>query len=479
MLLTLSEVRELLMSLSDAERATWLNLYVEEKRPLLKSWLTSDISHPELMANDSTLAKKIRQETPFKVCAILSDEITHSKDHLADASLILVESLLIRHSYKAANSILNSLEQHALTYDMFDILNRVYYYQSIIHGHVEEVPSLKAVFMARSNNFKNWANYLEYMGLLDRLNASISSHSLVMEGAELAFLKSLLKHPSLDSEERCRSNKARRMYNLIKGMSLANLKDYDQSCKHYRRFLELTLSDQYASLAEKRFTISSYHNYLSILLLDNEYELAESEIENFSGLPAYFSFNDDLIREVKLRTFSCRAQLNLKKGDYQATYDQLEEVTALLESPDMVAPTTNMIAYISVAVNLFFLSKYEETIHWLEKIQHAMSDSSSEDIHAFAYCLHGLICVEQEDYSTLSNLVNEAKSYIKNHRRKSRYEHLFLSMLEQLSKETEQLATYSDYLGYFESLGPEAQERGVTMFFDVSKWLRTKIEEYG
>jgi hypothetical protein len=324
-------------------------------------------------------------------------------------------------------------------------------------------------------------NISEYRKLYDMLVIYATAKGMSRDKESSAKLEKLTTHKLLKDIKHAQYFQSRVLFMLIHCFT-NNLKgEHKTSYKYGEKTLELIGdSDDNKMIAAYEYVLALQEMMLSASFLDKP---EESEIY-YKRLIAE---QDKLVKHapdkvknfLKMRTLTCMLNINAGHGSYEANLDVIKELLALSKKNEGSSYrdevlVTNFLA----AVTYFGLSRYDDSLFFLNKIFNSKAFELREDIQISCRILNLILHYELGHMGSLEYYVKSTYRYLKKRNRLSRFEKLvfeFIKKSQSISTEKELFQLFKSMKHELKILGEAYEELSMIQLLELSSWLDSKL----
>ncbi|MEO6438091.1 MAG: hypothetical protein ABIO23_02830 [Chitinophagales bacterium] len=405
------------------------------------------------------------------------------KEMMIDAAILSDKAL-----YHDCHSILIKAKAIAGEYEEWKVLLEILHKEYTIIQHVFEAGELEKeilrfhreekVIIAQLNNYSE----LTYLNMSLRIIIQESKH-----GSGLSVsrgLKKLSIHDLLQHERKAISFRAKSLYFLIRSTIFISDLEYEKA----ERMLK-----NHHNLYEKHphFIAASPGNYLNVL---NELMLVHFRMHRFEEALKYIQRLRQLpetshIRKIRSSRFrmlmlawTLRIELSiaLSTGNVPAILDQLQEQEEyFVRHALLFEPTIRIETFLALASCYYDLQDNSKAIFYLQKIFQDHELKRGGEILFMANVLQFIIHFEEGNGDLLDHLARALKRSAAKNKYQLRSEKLLCELatrLLRINMEKKYRVIYSSYLKKFEALKQVSKEQSLYDYFDVTRWLKARLQ---
>jgi tetratricopeptide (TPR) repeat protein len=387
--------------------------------------------------------------------------------------------------------IIDRLEEMALRYENYDVLNLCYKYKRklslkrmvLISGTEREVFNQNY-----SSTIKKLNSDAVYAELRDDLIDFFDKNSVVRSASEHKYLNNFLLNPYLKDVQHATTDRSLELFYNVKGLAFTFLGKYNMAEENLRKQIEVAKKIAMNKGDYAKY-IGAFSNLNFLLLRMHCYHDALAAIKELRKIPVIASIEKwpyqipkevlaDLEIECLLKDFFTY-QLSANYEKALEIYSNLEQLAKKLNYKWDEARWEGLIY--TVAYVHFILGNYKPALHQLQKILGHSRDNIvyREDIYSYSKILHLITHFEMED-EELSNYL--LKSVYKFLTQKNRIyptdEALLLFMRNRLTKKN----TPDQFVHDLKKLKSDLEkivksnlEQGALGYFDFIAWIDSKL----
>ncbi|MGB1205533.1 MAG: hypothetical protein ACPG5B_07805 [Chitinophagales bacterium] len=306
--------------------------------------------------------------------------------------------------------------------------------------------------------------------------------NVVVRGDRAKRLKYFLQDRLLQQAESAKSINARLLHHTICATIHRNLEDYPKAHYHYQSLVEL-YNERAAADIERKWEayLATINNYANISLFLKHYQDALLVSDMLKQLHRIYAFvaENNLETDLFIRAYFIEIQVYKERLEIEKALQLLPIIKQFIDKKDAPIKTMYKIGIVyEVAEVLFINNNFDKSIIFLKQIANLSKLQTDNDAYIMSLMLKLLIFVEQKDLKNLEKHTQKTKQYLKAHRINSRYEILFINLMEDVlyhyNSGFDTHKMFEEYIALFTAIQPFVEEN---IYFDITSWLQSKITD--
>jgi hypothetical protein len=195
-------------------------------------------------------------------------------------------------------------------------------------------------------------------------------------------------------------------------------------------------------------------------------------------------FEAHLTEDLELRQFaismSTQLTLHIQSGKYEAgvlLIPQIEE--GLVKYEDKLTSIRKASFYFNIAVLLFNLKRYNESLKWTNQLLNYIDIDTTTDLHCMTQILNLIVHLELDNKSLLPYTLRSTQRYLQTRNKVYQFESIFLSFVNEILKKRQNTSANDLYTSLaidLEAIQDDMYERHALEYFDFIGWARSKAE---
>ncbi len=393
-----------------------------------------------------------------------------------------IRVLYEHHQFDLCSQLIETTRQIILDNDEFESLNDLLQWDKILTLYnTQHQKDINKVIRGQTAICQQMVNLWQYREL--SLKTIEWDGNVIVRGDRVKRFKRLLNLPLLKDENEALSTTAKLLHHTICTSLHRSLENYPQAHAHYKRMLEIY---QHTQLNESRWEafVATINNYANISLFLKWYDDALMVSDMLKQYPRIYPFiaNRNMESDIFIRAYFIEIQVYKETLEFEKGMALLPLINEHLSKPNQPIKSMYRMGIIYEMAELSFLcGNYEATLQYLKSLFN-FNLQINTDSQIMGKMLELLTYVELNKIKDLKKNIASTKSYMKQNNIKSRYEVLFVDLMEKIAAcypqdETDNIqistAVYQEYLDLFKSINHLIEEDA---YFDLVSWLAAKVQ---
>ncbi len=325
-------------------------------------------------------------------------------------------------------------------------------------------------------------NLAEYTVIYSKINLVFRSGGFTRNEKERQVVADIADYHLIKGKDTALSIKAASICYYIKGLCAATNRNYEDSFQFFNRTREILDSNPYIKQdTGQRYVMTLFH-LLRCHIDNSEFEEAErliADVRSLSGKKGFNSIN------IALRIFGNSAYLELmllhKQGRFKDSVALIPEIEqGQLDYGDKLSKEMELLLTYSKAYSYFGTGEFKRSLHYLNEVLNDNEQNLRQDVYSFARLFNLVIHYELKNYDFIDYIVKSANRYLSKHERDYRIETACIGHIRKLAKDQlkdQRVEVLEKMEEEIRNLLQDHNERVVLEYFDISSWIRSKLEQ--
>ncbi len=473
----LSEFINLVHSLSEDEL---VSCYLTTKNDFLKSILElvqQSASEKQLVNFIESNQISLQEIKQFQ--EIILDQVSQSVNspYVQVVSTLRKCNWLFHHQqFSLCKTYLEVVKKQALQYDYFEILVTITAIE--INLKKRGIPISSSFPNADAVKYNRLAiNYRRYIAFQYKLE----EQRTLVDSYTVRRLSVMLQHELLSDISQAHSTSAQILFYETKGKLHYLLENYEAAYEAVKKMLQLYEDNSHllaipAHLSKYISVVGNYFGHARIVGVEEEDRLAQ--LRKLQELTFAHQHKQGQKGQLALNIFVVsfleEIQAYLNEGDYEKIIQLIPEIEEGFS--DQTLWSYKCVAYRYFAYAHFLTGDYRASLHWIDLLLEKYAQIVEADVKAIMLQVKLIIYFEDERWTDLGALIKETEAFHKKHKRRSRFEQLFINFMQALhaQKKTPEVI-YKEYLSLFQAIDKEPEIKHREEYFDIETWIQEKL----
>jgi tetratricopeptide (TPR) repeat protein len=168
-------------------------------------------------------------------------------------------------------------------------------------------------------------------------------------------------------------------------------------------------------------------------------------------------------------------------GDFQKSVDLIPQIEKLQEEyGDKVSKEQEILLTYNKAYSYFGIGEFKKALSYINEVLNDNEQNLRQDIYSFSRLFNLVLHFELENYDFLEYVIKSTNRYLSKQDRDYEVENVCIKHIRKLSKSTHSAERILILEKMNEELGPlllDQNERVVLEFFNITAWVRSKINK--
>lgn len=324
-------------------------------------------------------------------------------------------------------------------------------------------------------------NLAEYQVIYSKINLVFRSGGFTRNDKERAIVESIADHHLIKNKNTALSTKAASICYYIKGLCAATNRNYDDSFEFFNRTREILDNNPYIKIDSSRRYIMTLIHLLRCHIDSGEYDQAKELVTQIRELDGTQGFNStDISVRIFGNTYNQELVLLHKIGEFQKSVELIPTIEKKqAEYGEKVSKEMEVLFTYNKAYSYFGIGEYKMALSYLNEVLNDNEQNLRQDIYSFARLFNLVIHFELENYDFLEYVVKSTNRYLSKQDRDYQIENTCIKYIRRLAK----TASTVNRVEIFEKMNEEIDEllkdhneRVVLEYFDISSWIKAKLE---
>lgn len=325
-------------------------------------------------------------------------------------------------------------------------------------------------------------NLAEYTIIYSKINLIFRSGGFTRNEKERKVVSDIADYHLIKGKNTALSTKAASICYYIKGLCAATNRNYEDSFQFFNRTREILDNNPYIKQdAGQRYVMTLFH-LLRCYIDNSEFDQANGLIEDIRNLSGKKGFNSI---DIAVRIFGNTSYQQLVLLHAQGKFEESVKIIPEIESGqdqygDKLSKEMELLLTYNKAYSYFGIGEYKRALQYLNEVLNDNEQNLRQDVYSFARLFNLVIHFELENYDFLEYVVKSTNRYLSKHDRDYQIETTCIRHIRKLAK----THSSSARLEIFEKMNQEISElledhneRVVLEYFDISAWVRSKIDK--
>ena len=389
-----------------------------------------------------------------------------------------IQTLYELKQFSLCHQLLEETHTLAIENELFEAIHEILIWERTLTyydtGYEKDVEQTFRTTVGVCQKLSNLWQYRELHLKVQELDGNV-----IVRGDRAKRLKYFLQNELLQNETNAKSINARLLHHTICATIHRNLEDYPKAYYHYQSLVEL-YNERTAADIERKWEayLATINNYANISLFLKYYDDALLVSDMLKQLHRVYAFvhENNLETDLFIRAYFIEIQVYKERFELEKALVLLPIIEQYMSKKDEPIKMMYKIGIIyEVAEVLFMNSDFDKSLIYLKQTAELSELQIDNDAFIMSLMLKLLVFVEQKDFEALTQNIASTKKYLKEHRINSRYEVLFINLMQDIVHyNNANLITnkmFEEYIALFTAIQPFVEE---SVYFDITSWLQSK-----
>lgn len=325
-------------------------------------------------------------------------------------------------------------------------------------------------------------NLAEYHVIYSKINLIFRSGGFTRNEKERAVVESIADYHLIKGKNTALSTKAASICYYIKGLCAATNRNYEESFQFFNRTREILDNNPFIkSDASQRYVMTLIH-LLRCHIDSGDYDRAKSLIKEIRDLQGTQGFNStDISVRIFANTSNQELVLMHKLGEFQKSVELIPSIEKKHnEYGEKVSKEMEVMLTYNKAYSNFGVGDYKKALAYLNEVLNDNEQNLRQDIYSFARLFNIVIHYELENYDFLEYVVKSTNRYLSKQERDYQIENTCIKYIRRLAKTSSpmnRVEIFEKMNEEIENLLTDHNERVVLEYFDISSWVKSKLNK--
>lgn len=398
-----------------------------------------------------------------------------------------VEILYHKSLYDQSLKLLHSARKVAEKHEKLTILADISKWEKRIYekDNYEELGGEKALndmlkedreLMTTLNSFN------ELWNIKSRIFTHLYQQGKVRNASELDQLKKIIDDATDRLKGKQGSTENSYLLNHIHSAYYFAVGDYNACYPYLEDNLKLIDKKPHLFSEEPNIYISVLANSIYVGMRLGKWNEALKNVDKLRKLPQKLEIQKSEDLDIRLFALAKSTELTLyaQSGEFEKGYELIPSIEeGLVKYEGKLSSVRKAHFYFNIAVVLFGLEKYHESLKWVNQLLNNVEIDKTRDIHCMAQIMNLIIHLELGNKSLLPYALRSTQRFLETRKKVYRFENVVLDFVNEILKKRQSKADeelFANLATDLAKLKEDSFERTVFEYFDFLAWAKSKVD---
>lgn len=325
-------------------------------------------------------------------------------------------------------------------------------------------------------------NLAEYTVIYSKINLIFRSGGFTRNEKERKVVEDIADYHLIKGKNTALSTKAASICYYIKGLCAATNRNYKDSFQFFNRTREILDDNPYIKLDTGQRYVNTLFHLLRCHIDNSEFDQAQSLIADIRGLHGKKGFNSvDISVRIFSNTYNQELVLLHSMGEFQKSVELIADIEKQqVTYAGKISKEMEVLLTYNKAYSYFGTGEYKKALQYINEVLNDNEQNLRQDIYSFSRLFNIVIHYELENYDFLEYVVKSTNRYLSKQERDYQVENVCIKNIRKLAKTMEavnKIEIFEKMDAEISELLKDHHERVVLEYFDISSWVKSKINK--